>query len=106
MSLDFLNESRLLPAINRDLVKQKGQDEIVDYLVRLVHVLQEDLIRTFMQLINNQLHLMNVGCFNFSLPDVNGVYADGSWRFILTGGNIELQKKISGTWTKQALWSE
>lgn len=98
MGLEYLNEQRGLPTINRELVKQRGQDEITDYLFRLVRCLSEDLLRIYSLTINNILHLTNVGCFYFQLPDSNGNYKDGDRRFIDVNGGVELQQMVGGVW--------
>ena len=105
MAITFINEPyTTLPVINPERVKQRGTAEITDYLLLLIKSLQEDLLRAIVQIINLQSSMSNVGVFNFDLPDLNGVYADGSWRFIKLTDGIELQKKLAGTWEKVARW--
>lgn len=101
MSIDFITEQPTLPKIDKDA---RRPEEIVEYLTRLVGILQENLLRTVVQMMNLQLSMVNVGVFYFSLPDINGAYADNSWRLIKSGDGIEIQKKLSGTWTKVSRW--
>lgn len=112
MAIDYITQQPTLPKIDRDMVLkeglQKGTSEIVDYLIKLVRVLQEDLIRTVINVTNNQLKLINVGVVNFDLPDINGSYKNGDIRLIKTNGGIELQQRANGSWTdptsKLARW--
>jgi histone deacetylase complex regulatory component SIN3 len=78
--------------------------EIVEYLVRLVKVLQENFLQTLTQVTNIQLSLANTGVYYFDLPDDNGVYADNSWRLIKVDDAIQLQKRVTGSWEKVAKW--
>jgi hypothetical protein len=99
MTIELINQpSGILPVINRERVKARGNEEIVDFLMVLIKALKEDLLRDLIHIINAQLSMMNVGVVNFQLPDVNGVYADGSWRLMYVSGGVELQKKVAGVW--------
>ena len=100
MSLQPIIEEPTLPKINEKLVKERCLPEVVDYLIRLVAALQENLIRNIIQMINIQLSLVNVGVFYSNLPDLNGVYPDGTWRLIKVGDGMELQTKIAGVWAE------
>ena len=91
-----------MPVINRERVKARGTDEIVDYLLKFARALEDRMVN---QIMNLFLQLFNEGVVYFRLPDSNGVYPEGTWRFIYLNNAIELQKMISGTWTKQAKWA-
>jgi len=99
--IEFITEQPTLPRIDRDI---KRPEDIIDNLNRVFGILQENFLRTLVQMSNLQLSMMNVGVFYFSLPDINGTYADNSWRMIKSGEGIEIQKKLSGTWTKVSRW--
>lgn len=101
MAIDIMVEKGQLPKISRRKVKEQGRDEIVEYLERLAKHLQEDLLRKMIQIQNIQLQLMNVGVFYYDLPDVNGVYPEGSFKSIKVSDGIELQRmNDSDTWVK------
>jgi hypothetical protein len=105
MTIELINQpSGILPVISRERVKERGTAEITDYLLLLIKALQEDLLRNFTAIMNVQLSMMNVGVFNFQLPDVNGVYPEGAWRLMYVSNGIELQKRLSGAWEKCARW--
>jgi len=106
MSFEPITKPGDLPAINRERVKARGTDEVVDYLLRLVRALEERVLGKLVETVNLILQLIGPGVYYFSQPDVNGDYPEDSWRIIKLGDNIELQKKVSGTWTKMALWAE
>ena len=95
-----------LPVINRETVKKRGIPEIVDYDIRFARALQESVLNKLQETVNYIIQLMGPGVFYFQLPNpATGEHADGGWRFILNDAAIELQKKVSGVWTKQAKWA-
>jgi len=103
MSIEFLQDEIELP-LDREAIRAGGA-ALERYIVRLVRVLQEDRLRPIMQTVNLQLQQANFGTVYFAAPDENGEYANGTWRFTLSEEGIELQKKTSGSWVKQARWS-
>lgn len=103
MSIDYLQEEVQLP-LDRQAIRAGGA-ALERYLAQLVKVLQEERLRPIVQTVNLQLQQANFGAFYFASPDENGEYANGTWRFTLNDEGIELQKKTSGSWVKQARWS-
>ena len=88
-----------LPAINRERVKARGADEIVDYLLKLVRALEERVLGQLVQTMNLFLQLFNEGVFYFQFPDANGVFASGDMRlYRMPDGSIELQEFDGAIW--------
>jgi len=100
MAIESLKERVRLPpppeGINSAIRKY-----IQDLLVELVSTVHFDERVT----INHMLDMFNTNAVYFDKPDLNGEYADGSWRLIKTDDGIELQKKISDAWVKNARWA-
>lgn len=108
MAIDHIPDSHALPVIDENTRKP---EEIVEYLVRLVRVLQEDFLRVMISIINAQLNITNVGTWYSAMPGVDGTYPEGTYRLTADDDNtetddtVELQRiNSSDVWVKIARW--
>lgn len=87
-----------LPRIGEDVTRTT---EVVEYLVKLVRILQENFLGTLTTVTNLQLNLSNVGVWYSQLPNsATGTYADGTWRIReIDDNNLVIEHMISGVWT-------
>lgn len=95
-----------LPAINRERVKMRGNDEVVDYLLRLVRALEERVLGRLVETLNLILQMIGPGVYYFQLPSpTTGAFAEGDMRLYKnSAGAIELQElDAAGTWL--TVWS-
>ena len=91
-----------LPAINRELVKQRGNDEVVDYLLRLVRALEERVLGKLVETVNLILQMIGPGVYYFQLPNpTTGAFAASDMRlYRMPDGSIELQEYDGTTWNR------
>ena len=94
-----------LPAINRERVNARGNEEVVDYLLKLVRALEERVMGQLVHTMNLMLQLMGPGVYYLQLPNpTSGAFIEGDMRFFRNGSAVELQTLDSGgTW--QTIWS-
>ncbi len=79
--------------------------QLNDWVRDLVKVLQEFADSTT-ERINLQLTASNADVSHWGSLDELGEWKDGTWRLIRINENdFQLQKKINGTFTKNAKWS-
>ena len=75
------------------------------YVKSLVAELQ-DILDNIRNAVNTGIDLSGTDAVYFGLPGVDGLYADDTWRlYQVSADDFEIQKKVSGTWTKIAKWS-
>jgi len=76
------------------------------YIRALVNEL-EVILDKIRDAVNHGIDLNNPSTRYFASPDADGDYADGTWRMIAVDEDtFEIQKKIDGTWTEIATWTE
>jgi len=104
MTIKFLDPNVRLP-FDSDALLSKDPVRLTDYVRKLVKTLQE-IQNRIVQVANLALEATNGSEIYLSLKDTTGDYPDGTWRLKQVDGNLEIQKKISGAWTKIAKHSE
>ena len=95
-ALEKLDTDVLLP-YDEEVLKSGDPDRIADYMLELVKTLQ-DLLERMTVISNYSVDLVNGEAIYYSLKLEDGTYADGTWRRIQVGDNLEDQKKIAGVW--------
>lgn len=100
MPFDPIMQTGDLPTINRERVKSRGNEEVVDYLVGLVRALEERVLGRLVETVNLILQLIGPGIFYFQLPNTTtGAFATGDMRLYKeTDGSIHLQEFDGTTW--------
>lgn len=94
--IDILTFEPFLPSTDR----LKGADAkvLAEYQIEFARSIH-DYLKQVVASINLQLQLVNVGIFNFDLPDGDGVFSEGAVRLIkVSGGAIELQEHDGTDW--------
>jgi hypothetical protein len=74
---------------------------LAGYLLELVKTLQE-LLEQITVVSNYNIDAFDGEALYLATKDANGEYPDNAWRLIIVSNALEIQKKISGTWTKIA----
>ena len=72
-----------------------------EYLLELVKTLQE-LLKQLVTISNYMVDLSDGEAVYIGIKNSSGEYPDGTWRIINVSGALEIQKKISGSFTKIA----
>lgn len=83
----------------------RDPNQLEPYMRELVSEL-EKIIDQIRDTVNHGVDLDNPDIRYFDLPDADGEYADDTWRTIAVDDGLEIQKKIDGTWTEIATWTE
>lgn len=98
MSIDKLDEQVRLPYDEQALLSGDPK-RMEDYMRQLVKTLQQ-LHERIVQVANLSVDLSDGSALYLGLKDSTGDYPNGTWRFIKVGTNLELQKKMSGSWAQ------
>ena len=69
-------------------------------MLELVKTIQ-DLLEKITVISNYTIELAPGGAIYYALKLEDGTYADGTWRTLQVGNNLEVQVKIAGVWTMQ-----
>ena len=101
MAIDHLDEKVSLP-FDRAAIESGDPSTLADYLYELVKALETRVIKDVHTTVNLMLDLSSGTWFYFGTPDSDGAYADGSWRIGVVDGGVEIQEKVSGTWTTRS----
>ena len=83
----------------------KDRQAITLYMRGLVKELQR-IYDQVVQIVNLSLDLMDGEALYLASKDQNGAYPEGTWRFIVVAGEIQLQNLVSSTWTLFHKWSK
>lgn len=76
-------------------------EQVKEYLLTLVKVLEKKLER-MITVANYTTDLIDGEAIYLGLKGSGGDYPNNTWRLIVVNGALEMQKKLSGTWTKIA----
>jgi len=96
-ALEKLDTQVILP-YDEEVLKSGDPIQLEEYMRKLVQTLQELLER--MTIISNySVDLVDGEAIYYALKLADGTYANGTWRRIQVGDNLEDQVKIAGTWT-------
>jgi hypothetical protein len=99
-TLDRLDTDFRLP-FDEDIIVNGSRQQLADYLRRLIKAIQE-FHEKVIQTTNLSIDLADGEAVYFGTKNSSGEYPNNTWRLIQTGGDLEIQKKISGEWTKIA----
>jgi hypothetical protein len=102
--IDRVNEDVTLPYWP-DYILSGDPNELDEYFKILIKALQ-DIQDKIVTAVNLGVDLDDTDIRYFGTKDTSGNYSNGDWRLIkVSADDFELQKLISGTWTRQMKWS-
>jgi len=84
---------------DEDALRSGNPVRVAEYLLELVKTLQ-GLLEKITDATNYAIDLTDGEAVYFDLKQADGTYADGTWRRMQVGDNLEDQVKINGTWTQ------
>ena len=99
-AIERLNIDVTLP-FDSEALLSKDPKRLEEYILILVKTIQ-DLLNRVSEVANLGIDLNDGEALYLGLKDASGAYPDGTWRLIIVSGALEMQKKISGTFTKIA----
>lgn len=94
--LEHLDTDIRLP-LDEEALKSGNPIRMYDYMLELVKALQERL-EEITVISNYTVDLVDGEAVYYGLKSSDGTYADGTWRRIRVGDNLEDQVKIAGEW--------
>ncbi len=86
---------------DRDALSSSDPTEQARAILDIIKVLQ-GLLEQLVTVTNLNVDGFDGEALYLGLKDETGDYPNGTWRLIIISEALEIQKKISGTWTKIA----
>lgn len=86
---------------DEEALRSEDPARLAEYMLELVKTLQE-LLERITTVSNYGIDVFDGEALYLGTKDLAGEYPNNTWRIITVSNALEIQKKISGTWTKIA----
>ncbi len=99
--MDKLAQTKRFIKYQRGDFKENDLSDLEDYIRKQIKFVEEDVYAKITERVNWLLDRVRTDGLEI-VPEGNVIGDNGNWRLIVSGTNLEIQKRLSGTWTKKA----